>query len=135
MLQPEVIVEEAQKNEEPTIEMNLIELNLFLTIRKLIILYQINGIPKDTAARLKTKAVNMYLRNKQEYEFWENLFKKHVEINKKTEAHRIKLHKLLNEKEDVISKEKLVEIVDACMNIICIDYEKEFNYKGELNVN
>lgn len=124
MLDPDVIIEEAKKNEnEPSIDMNMFEMCLYLSIKKIIFLYQMKGYPKEVAERHRIRAIADYNKNVKEWEFWESIFKRHVEINKKTEMQRTKLHKLLNNEN--ADKD---EIIKTCMDIISIDYEKEFNY-------
>ena len=124
MLDPDVIIEEAKKNEnEPSIDMNMFEMCLYLSIKRIIFLYQMKGYPKEVAERNRIRAIADYNKNVKEWEFWESIFKRHVEINKKTEMQRTKLHKLLNNKN--ADKD---EIIKTCMDIISIDYEKEFNY-------
>lgn len=121
MIDPEIIIEEAKNNDEPTIKLNMIEFNFFLSIKRIMCLYKLNGFPKEVAERMKTQAIGNYKKDTRIKDFQDSIFKKHIEINRRTEMARIKLHKLLNNKE--ADKD---EIIKTCMEIISIDYEKEF---------
>lgn len=121
MIDPDVIIEEAKKNDEPTIKLNTIEMSFFLSIKRVIYLYRVSGFPKDVAERMKRQIIGIYKKDSREKEFQDSIFKKHIEINKKTEMARIRLHKLLNDKN--ADKD---EIIKTCMEILAIDYDKEF---------
>lgn len=122
MLNPEQIIEEAKK-EETDLNLNLYELNFYLAIKKVLLLYSAKSIPKEVAQRYKDKAINEYIKQAEQYEFWKEIMQRHIDINKNTERARTELHKLLREENP--DKDKMLKV---CMKIICIDYNKEFEY-------
>lgn len=122
MIDPDVIIEDAKKNDEPSMKLNMIEMYFFLSIKRIIHLYRVSGFPKDVAERMKRQTIGIYKKESRLKEFQDSIFKKHVEINRRTETARIKLHKLLKDKD--ADKDELIK---TCMVIIAIDYDKEFN--------
>ncbi len=122
MIDPEIIIEEAKKPESK-LNYNLFELNLYLAIKNVLLLYSAKNIPKEVASRYKTKAVSTYKNSMEQFEFWKEIMQRHINISQNTEAQRTKLHKLLHQKSP-----DNAEIINTCMKIICIDYGKEFEY-------
>ena len=66
---------------------------------------------------------------RKEYEFQTSMFQEHIDHIKETENARIKLHKMLNGKDEYnspITEERLCETINTCMEIISKVFKGEF---------
>lgn len=104
---------------------NLIEGQCYMALMQLMGLYGRGEINKERAAKEKARIFKEYDEEAKMFDFNYDMFKDAVESVKRTENDRIKLHKMLNKKDEV----KLEEMVETCMNIICEVFPGEF-YKG-----
>lgn len=116
---PNEIVQDAVNNKE-TLDYNLLEMQLYLVIKQILIMYFNNQINKEQANNLKQKAIKKYEDDLKLYEFKNNIFQTHIDNIKKTENLRIKLRKQLNENTE------LAEIVNTCIELIELYSGEEF---------
>lgn len=115
----EQIVQDARNNKE-ILDYNLLEMQLYLVIKQILIMYYNNQINKEQANILKQKAIRKYEDDLNQYNFEKEMFKKYVEDIRKTEELRIKLRKQLNENTD------LNEILNTCIELIELYSGEEF---------
>lgn len=115
----EQIVQDAVNKKEIQ-NYNLLEMQLYLVIKQILIMYFNNQINKEQANIQKQKAIGKYESDLKLYEFQKNMFEEHVENIKKTENLRIKLRKQLNENTE------LGEILNTCIELIELYSGEEF---------
>jgi len=121
----EEIVRDSIKLETPPEEYNLLEIYCFLALKQLTTMYLKKQITKEKASKIKQLILTNYEKRYKEYEFQEEIYKKHIQNIKDTEKARIKLHKILNEKEEITEK-KLCETLNTCIEIITKVFKGEF---------
>lgn len=114
--------EEIQKLvlEDNTENLNLLEMQLFLDIKRLLAMYHNRQISSEQAKNFKTIAIKEYETNIKQYEFQERIYKEHVENIKKTEDLRIKLRKQLN------ANTELADIVNTSIELIQLYSGEQF---------
>ncbi|MBO5179301.1 MAG: hypothetical protein J6B87_03025 [Clostridia bacterium] len=103
--------EEILKLKEPPSE--LLELHLYQALEIIRWRYHNNQINKETAFKLKDRAVKKYDAQVKQYEFMTNMFKEHVENIKKTETLKIEFRKNPN----LDTAKKLLELYSGEMFI------------------
>lgn len=116
MKSKEEIINDSIKIETPSTDYNLLEIQCFLALKQLLIMYHNNQISKENATKNKQLILADYEKQSKQYEFERKTYKEHIEHIKNTEEARCKLHKLLNIKN--ITKNDLCEIVSTCIEII-----------------
>lgn len=105
MLRSEEIIKLKSPPEE------LLELHLYQALEAIRWRYHNNQIDKNTAFKLKDKAVKKYDAQVKEYEFMINMFKEHVENIKKTE--HLKIH--FRKNPDLETAKKIIELYSGEM--------------------
>lgn len=108
-------VEEIQKTNS-TEELNLFEMQLYLVIKRLLIMYYNNQISLEEAKKIKSKAIKEYENQIFLYE----IYQQHIENIKKTENLRIKLRKQLN------SNTEVNDVLNTAIELIQLYSGEEF---------
>ena len=108
-------VEEIQKTNS-TEELNLFEMQLYLVIKRLLIMYYNNQISLEEAKKIKSKAIKEYENQIFLYE----IYQQHIENIKKTENLRIKLRKQLN------SNTEVNDVLNTAIELIQLYSREEF---------
>lgn len=121
----EQIINDSIKLETPPVDYNLLEIHCFLALKQLLIMFHNKQISTENATKAKQLILAEYEKRCREYEFQTSMFQEHIENIKKTENARIKLHKILNSKEE-ITEERLCETINVCMKIISTVFKGEF---------
>ena len=92
-------------------------------------MYHNKQISPEKATKLKQKALVAYEKDKKQQEFWNSIYQEHIQHIKDTENARIKLHKILNGKDEYnrpITEETMAETINTCMEIISTVFKGEF---------
>ena len=130
MKSKEEIINDSLKLDKPPAEYNLIEIHCFLALKQLTIMFYNKQVSKERAGETKQKILSTYEKQCKEYEFERSMFQEHIQHIKATENARIKLHKILNGKDEYnspITEERLCETLNICMEIISKVFKGEFN--------
>lgn len=111
-------VEEIQKlaSKEEYQGLNMLEMQLYLVIKRLLIMYYNNQISLEEAKKIKSKAIKEYENQMFLYE----IYQQHIENIKKTENLRIKLRKQLN------SNTEVNDILNTAIELIQLYSREEF---------
>ena len=115
----EQIIKEASENKKMQ-NYSLLDMQLYLVIKQILVMYFNNQISKEQANILKTKAVKEYENNKKQFEFEENMWKEYIENINKTEALKTKLRKQLS------SNTEINEVLNTCIELIQLFTKEEF---------
>lgn len=115
----EQIIQDARGNKEMK-NYNLLDMQLYLAIKQILVMYFNNQITKEQANILKQKAVKNYEENKRQFEFMQGMYKEYVDNINKTENLRIRLRKQLN------TDTELNEILNTCIELIQLYAKEEF---------
>lgn len=129
MKSQEEIINDSIKCEMPPDDYNIIETNCFLSLKHLLVMYHNKQISPEKATKLKQKALVAYEKDKKQQEFWNSIYQEHIQHIKDTENARVKLHKMLNGKDEYnrpITEETLCETINTCMEIISTIFKGEF---------
>lgn len=108
---------------------NLVESYCHLLISELMVMYRRGEITKEQATKEKERILGEYEKEVREWEFKEDLYKKHIESIKRTECSRMKLRELLRDGEEV-TEGRMAEVINVAMSIIMEVFPVEFK-KGE----
>lgn len=115
MKSKEQIISDSIKLEIPPKDYNLIETHCFLALKQLLVMFHNKQITTENAS--KTKKLILAEYEKKYKEFQENL--------NKTEDTKTKLKELLNDK-NVITEERLYEIINLAVEILATVFKGEF---------
>lgn len=118
------ILEDIKKYDDVPQGYELLEIYVFISLKRIILMYQNNQLNKEQAQKLKEKINSEYETRKKEYEFKQSLFQKHVENIKKTESLRTKLRKKLNSK--CTTDTDMAETLTICIELIQLYSGEEF---------
>lgn len=125
----EQIINDSIKEETPPADYNMIEIQCFLALKQLLVMFHNRQISKEKAGITKNKILAKYESDSKQYEFERSMFQEHIEHIKQTENARVKLHKMLNGKEPYnkpVTEESMAETINICLEIINIIFPKEF---------
>lgn len=125
----EEIVQDVLKNKAPSEDYKSLELQCFLEIKNLLSLYKAGQYTKAECTKMKQQILVAYSNEAKQQEFWESIYKEHIQHIKDTENARIKLHKMLNGKDEYnrpITEDTLCETINTCMEIISTIFKGEF---------
>lgn len=129
MKSKEEIINDSIKLETPPADYNLLEIHCFLTLKQVTVMFYNKQISKENATKTKQLILAGYEKKGKEYEFQTSMFQEHIDNIKKTENARIKLHKILNGKDEYnspITEQRWAETIDTCMEIISTVFKGEF---------
>ena len=118
------ILEDIKKYDDIPEGYELLEIYVFMNLKRIILMYQNNQLNKEQAQKLKEKITLEYQTKQKEYEFKQSLFQKHVENIKKTESLRTKLRKKLNSK--CATDTDMAETLTICIELIQLYSGEEF---------
>lgn len=125
----EQIINDSIKLETPPADYNLLEIHCFLALKQLLVMFHNKQISTENATKTKQLILAEYEKRCKEYEFQTSMFQEHIDHIKETENARIKLHKMLNGKDEYnspITEERLCETINTCMEIISKVFKGEF---------
>lgn len=129
MKNKEEIIKDSLKLDNPPKDYNLIEIHCFLALKQLTVMFYNKQISKENAGKIKQKILSIYENECKEYEFKRDIFQEYIQQIKETENARIKLHKILNGKDEYakpITEEDWKQTVNVCMEIISKIFKGEF---------
>lgn len=125
----EQIINDSIKEETPPADYNMIEIQCFLALKQLLVMFHNRQISKEKAGITKNKILAKYESDSKQYEFERSMFQEHIDHIKQTENARTKLHKMLKgeaEEAKPITEERLCETINVCMEIISTVFKGEF---------
>ena len=123
MKSKEQIINDSIKLEIPPEDYNLLEIHCFLALKHLLVMFHNKQISSEKATKMKQKILVAYEKDKKQQEFWNSIYQEHIQHIKDTENARVKLHKILNGKDEYnrpITEESLCETINTCMEIISV---------------
>jgi hypothetical protein len=110
---------------------NLVEIQCFNALKQILVMYNRGEISKEAASKNKLRIYSEYEKEAKDFIFKDDIYNLHIENIKKTENNRIKLHKLLADKDRKIAENDLTETIRVCLDIIDTVFPGEF--PGEFN--
>lgn len=122
----EEIINDSIKLETPPIEYNSIEIQCFLALKQLLVMFHNKQITTENASKTKRTILADYEKRCKEYEFQTSMFREHIEQIKNTEMKRTKLRKMLNEKKEA-TEERIAEMLAISIEILADIFKGEFN--------
>lgn len=120
MKSKEQIINDLIKIEMPSEDYNLIEIQCFLSLKKLLIMYHNRQITPEKATETKKIILAKYESDKKQFEFEENMWKEYIENINKTEDLKTKLRKQLS------SNTEINEVLNSCIELIQLFTKEEF---------
>lgn len=120
MKSKEQIINDLIKIEMPSEDYNLIEIQCFLSLKKLLIMYHNRQITPEKATETKKIILAKYESDKKQFEFEENMWKEYIENINKTEDLKTKLRKQLS------SNTEINEVLNTCIELIQLFTKEEF---------
>lgn len=120
MKSKEQIINDLIKIEMPSEDYNLIEIQCFLSLKKLLIMYHNRQITPEKATETKKIILAKYESDKKQFEFEENMWKEYIENINKTEDLKTKLRKQLS------SNTEVNEVLNTCIELIQLFTKEEF---------
>ena len=127
MKSKEEIINTAIKEEVAPNDYNLLEIQCFLALKQLLIMYHNNQIKTENATLMKQKILSKYENDSKQYEFENSIYKEHIQNIRDTENLRTKLrHKLKNNDGKEVTTESLCETILLCTQIIGTVFKEEY---------
>ena len=114
----EIMKAAVQYNEIPE-GYNLIESEAFNAMRQLVIMFKRGEISKEVASKNRQRVYGEYNKEARDFEFVYKLYSDHTHrVVKDTEMNRIKLRKMLQDKNGRIEETDLIEALKVSLDII-----------------
>ena len=127
MKSKEEIINTAIKEEVAPNDYNLLEIQCFLALKQLLIMYHNNQIKTENATLMKQKILSKYENDSKQYEFENSIYKEHIQNIRDTENLRTKLrHKLKHNDGKEVTTESLCETILLCTQIIGTVFKEEY---------
>ena len=129
MKSKEEIINDSIKLETPPADYNLLEIQCFLALKQLLVMFHNKQITTENASKTKQLILADYEKRCKEYEFQTSMFQEHIEHLKNTEMQRTKLRKILNgeaEEAKSITEERLCETLNLAVEILATVFKGEF---------
>lgn len=119
MRDAEEIMKSAVKFNEIPDGYNLIEAEAFNAMRQLVVMFNRGEISKEVASKNRQRVYAEYEKEARDFEFIYSLYNDHVSRTvKDTEMNRMKLRKLLKDKNGKIEDTDLIEALRVSLDII-----------------
>lgn len=119
------IEKDAMQLETPPADYNLLEIQCFLALKQLLVMYWNKQISSENASKTKQLIFSNYEKNYKQFDFEASMFKEKVEASNRTSGLRIELHNKLKQ-DDEITVERLAEVLNIALEIISITYKENF---------
>lgn len=119
------IEKDAMQLETPPADYNLLEIQCFLALKQLLVMYWNKQISSENAGKTKQLIFSNYEKNYKQFDFEASMFKEKVEASNRTSGLRIELHNKLKQN-DEITVERLAEVLNIALEIISITYKENF---------
>lgn len=119
------IEKDAMQLETPPADYNLLEIQCFLALKQLLVMYWNKQISSENASKTKQLIFSNYEKNYKQFDFEASMFKEKVEASNRTSGLRIELHNKLKQN-DEITVERLAEVLNIALEIISITYKENF---------
>lgn len=119
------IEKDSMQLETPPADYNLLEIQCFLALKQLLVMYWNKQISSENASKTKQLIFSNYEKNYKQFDFETSMFKEKVEASNRTSGLRIELHNKLKQN-DEITVERLAEVLNIALEIISITYKENF---------
>ena len=119
------IEKDAMQLETPPADYNLLEIQCFLALKQLLVMYWNKQISSENASKTKQLIFSNYEKNYKQFDFEASMFKEKVVASNRTSGLRIELHNKLKQ-DDEITVERLAEVLNIALEIISITYKENF---------
>lgn len=119
------IEKDSMQLETPPADYNLLEIQCFLALKQLLVMYWNKQISSENASKTKQLIFSNYEKNYKQFDFEASMFKEKVEASNRTSGLRIELHNKLKQN-DEITVERLAEVLNIALEIISITYKENF---------
>lgn len=119
MRDAEEIMKTAMKQGEIPEGYNLVEAEAFNAMRQLALMFKKGEISKELATKNRERVYGEYNKEARDFEFVYKLYSDHTHrVVKDTEMNRMKLRKMLQDKNSRIEETDLIEALKVSLNII-----------------
>lgn len=119
MRDAEEIMKTAMKQGEIPEGYNLVEAEAFNAMRQLALMFKKGEISKELATKNRERVYGEYNKEARDFEFVYKLYSDHTHrVVKDTEMNRIKLRKMLQDKNGRIEETDLIEALKVSLDII-----------------
>lgn len=119
MRDAEEIMKTAMKQGEIPEGYNLVEAEAFNAMRQLALMFKKGEISKELATKNRERVYGEYNKEARDFEFVYKLYSDHTHrVVKDTEMNRMKLRKMLQDKNDRIEETDLIEALKVSLDII-----------------
>lgn len=119
------IEKDAMQLETPPADYNLLEIQCFLSLKRLLVMYFNKQISTENASKTKQLIFSKYEKDCKQFDFETNMFKEKIDASDKTSGLRIELHNKLKQNDEVTA-ERLAEVLNIALEIISITYKENF---------
>ena len=119
------IEKDSMQLETPPADYNLLEIQCFLALKQLLVMYWNKQISSENASKTKQLIFSNYEKNCKQFDFEASMFKEKVVASNRTSGLRIELHNKLKQ-DDEITVERLAEVLNIALEIISITYKENF---------
>ena len=129
MKSKEQIINDSIKLETPPGDYNLLEIQCFLALKQLLIMFHNKQITTEKATKTKQHILADYEKRCKDFDFQQSMFQEHIDHLKNTEMQRIKLRKMLNgeaEEAKPITEARLCETLNLAVEILNTVFKGEF---------